>query len=50
MICVNSSYGNWVKNDDKMQIAPDYNFNNEEIDNDNKGLEEIKKDYFLIMQ
>lgn len=46
MICVNSSYGNWVKNDDKMQIAPDYNFNNEEIDNDNKGLEEIKKRLF----
>ena len=46
MICVNSSFGNWVKNDDKMQIAPDYNFNNEEIDNDNKGLEEIKKRLF----
>ena len=46
MICVNSSYGNWVKNDDKMQIAPDYNFNNEEIDNDNRGLEEIKKRLF----
>jgi hypothetical protein len=46
MICVNSSYGNWVKNNDKMQIAPDYNFNNEEIDNDNKGLEEIKKRLF----
>ena len=43
MICVNSSYGNWIKNDDKMQIDPDYNFNNEEIDKDNKGLEEIKK-------
>lgn len=46
MICVNSSYGNWVKNDDKMQIAPDYNFNNEEIDKDNKELEEIKKRLF----
>lgn len=46
MICVNSSYGNWVKNDDKMQIAPDYNFNNEKIDKDNKGLEEIKKRLF----
>lgn len=46
MICVNSSYGNWVKNDDKMQIDPDYNFNNEEIDKDNKGLEEIKKRLF----
>lgn len=46
MICVNSSYGNWVKNDDKMQIAPDYNFNNEEIDKDYKGLEEIKKRLF----
>lgn len=46
MICVNSSYGNWIKNDDKMQIDPDYNFNNEEIDNDNKGLEEIKKRLF----
>ena len=46
MICVNSSYGNWVKNDDKMQIDPDYNFNNEEIDKDNKGLEEIKKKLF----
>lgn len=46
MICVNSSYGNWIKNDDKMQIDPDYNFNNEEIDKDNKGLEEIKKRLF----
>lgn len=46
MICVNSSYGNWIKNDDKMQIDPDYNFNNEEIDKDNKGLEEIKKKLF----
>lgn len=46
MICVNSSYGNWVKNDDKMQIDPDYNFNNEEIDKDSKGLEEIKKRLF----
>lgn len=46
MICVNSSYGNWVKNDDKMQIAPEYNFNNEKIDKDNKGLEEIKKRLF----
>lgn len=46
MICVNSSYGNWVKNNDKMQIAPDYNFNNEEIDNDNIGIEEIKKRLF----
>lgn len=46
MICVNSSYGNWVKNDDKMQIAPDYNFNNEEIDKDYNGLEEIKKRLF----
>lgn len=46
MICVNSSYGNWVKNDDKMQIDPNYNFNNEEIDKDNIGIEEIKKRLF----
>lgn len=46
VICINSSYGNWIKNDDEMQTDPNYNFNNEKKDKDtliSKGLEEIKK-------
>ena len=46
VISINSSFGNWIKNDDEMQIDPNYNFNNEEKDKDtliSKGLEEIKK-------
>lgn len=49
MICVNSSYGNWIKNDDEMQINPNYPFIDEEKDKDtliSKGLEEIKKRTF----
>lgn len=34
MICVNSSYGNWIKNDDEMQINPNYPFIDEEKDKD----------------